>query len=53
MNVKRWTICLVRSHRWTNISYGDHDDSGFFQRCLTCDYENHKGAGVRPTGGAF
>ena len=50
MNIKRWTICLLRDHKWNRIPYGDHDDSGFFVRCARCGHENHEGVGIRPTG---
>ena len=48
VNVKRWTICLVRGHRWHKVPYGSHEDTGFFVRCRTCGYENHNvGASAR------
>ncbi|MCW2711533.1 MAG: hypothetical protein JWQ67_2214 [Marmoricola sp.] len=50
MNARRWTVCLLRGHKWNRIPYGDHDDSGHFLRCRTCWFENHEGTGIRPTG---
>ncbi len=49
MNWKRWTVCLVRNHRWNKIAYGDHDDSGYFVRCRVCGHENHEGTSINPT----
>jgi hypothetical protein len=50
MNWKRWTICLLRGHKWNRIAYNPHDDSGHFLRCRVCSFENHEGASIRPTG---
>lgn len=48
---KRWTICLLQGHRWATVPYPNSEGStGRFLRCLRCGYENHKGAGPRPTG---
>ncbi len=38
---KRWTICPVAGHKWKKVSYGDHDDSGYFVRCGRCGHESH------------
>ena len=50
MSIKRWTVCLVRGHRWAKISYPGSEGSGYFARCRFCDYENHNLYSVRPTG---
>ena len=50
MNIKRWTLCLMRGHRWNTVSYPDSEGTGHFLRCRSCGYENHKGTSVRPTG---
>jgi leucyl aminopeptidase (aminopeptidase T) len=47
----RWTVCLVRNHKWAKRHYpGDGDEpGGFFLRCLRCDYEKHDiGTSVKP-----
>ncbi len=52
MSVKRWTLCLLRGHRWARIPYGGNDDGNtFFLRCRSCGFENHD-AGMlgRPSG---
>ena len=46
---KRWTICLLRGHKWNKVPYNEFDDSGFFLRCRICGHENHEGTSVRPT----
>ena len=53
MNVKRWTVCLVApgGHRWVTVPYSEHEDTGYFVRCLRCGHENHEGTSVRPTAG--
>ena len=55
MSIKRWTLCLIRGHRWARISYPGSEGApdAFFLRCMSCGYENHKGASVRPTGGGL
>ena len=51
MNVKRWTLCLLRGHRWARTAYpGADGPDAYFVRCTSCLYENHNGMGVRPTG---
>lgn len=52
MNKKRWTACLLRSHRWATVAYPAPKDeqAGYFIRCLRCGYENHKSGNFRPTG---
>ena len=54
MNVKRWTVCLLRGHRWGRIPYPGNDDGDeFFLRCTSCRYENHDAAMPgRPSGAA-
>ncbi len=45
MSLKRWTLCLLRGHRWARIPYGGNEDGDtFFLRCLTCGFENHDAA---------
>ena len=45
VSLKRWTLCLVRGHRWARIPYAGNDDGDvFFLRCLSCGYENHNAA---------
>ena len=52
MNVKRWTVCLLRSHRWATVPYPApaNEQAGYFIRCLRCRHENHKSGNFRPTG---
>jgi hypothetical protein len=51
MNVKRWTLCLLRGHRWARTPYPGTDSAdSFFVRCTSCHHENHNGMGVRATG---
>ncbi len=51
MNVKRWTLCLLRGHRWVRTPYPGSDSAdSFFVRCTSCHHENHNGMGVRATG---
>lgn len=51
MSLKRWTLCLLRGHRWNRISYPGSEGEGHYLRCRSCRYENHDaGIGVRPTG---
>ena len=52
MSIKRWTVCLVRGHRWARTPYLGSEGAPdvFFLRCMYCRFENHDGAGVRPTG---
>ena len=51
MNVKRWTLCLLRGHRWVKTPYpGSEGPESFFVRCTSCRHENHNGMGVRATG---
>lgn len=51
MSLQRWTICLVRGHRWTRIAYPGSEGTGIFLRCRTCRFENHDaGMIARPTG---
>ena len=44
MSLKRWTVCLLRGHRWARTPYPGGEDTGFFLRCLYCRYENHNAA---------
>ena len=51
--LKRWTVCLLRGHRWVTVAYPADNDGASdarFLRCTTCGHENHKGTSVRPTG---
>jgi hypothetical protein len=51
-NLKRFTICKVRNHKWAKISYQPHESgTAFFLRCQRCGKENHdvSAPGVRPT----
>jgi hypothetical protein len=53
MRVKRWTLCLMRGHRWARTPYpeAEGEQTAYFLRCMSCKYENHNaGMGVRPTG---
>jgi len=50
MNLTRWTLCLLRGHRWVTVPYPGSEGTGYFLRCTSCRYENHKGTSVRPTG---
>ena len=51
MSVKRWTVCLLRGHRWAKTPYAGSDTAdAFFVRCRYCGFENHNGPSVRPTG---
>ena len=46
MNSKRWTVCLLRSHKWAKVPYpavGD-ERTGTFLRCTRCGHENHEPA---------
>jgi hypothetical protein len=43
MNAKRWTVCLLRGHKWNRI---DQDDSGHFIRCRTCWFTSTEGIGI-------
>jgi len=45
VNVKRWTLCLVRGHHWARVPYPGNDEGDqFFLRCMSCRYENHNAA---------
>ncbi len=52
MSLKRWTLCLLRGHKWARIPYGGNDDGDtFFLRCRVCGFENHNAAMPgRPSG---
>ena len=51
MSVKRWTLCLLRGHRWARIAYEGSDGAGSFLRCRSCGYENHNAEMLgRPSG---
>ena len=51
MNLKRWTLCLLRGHRWARTPYEGSEGSEYFVRCLACRYENHNAAMPgRPSG---
>jgi hypothetical protein len=50
MNLKRWTLCLLRGHRWARTPYPDSEGTSYFVRCTSCGHENHTGAFVHPTG---
>jgi len=52
LNAKRWTLCLIRGHRWARTPYAGNDDGDqFFLRCTSCRYENHNAAMPgRPSG---
>ncbi len=50
MNLKRWTLCLVRGHRWLRTPYPESAGQSYFVRCRSCGFENHNGMGVRATG---
>ena len=50
MNVKRWTLCLMRGHRWATTPYPDSEGASYFLRCMSCRFENHNGTSIRPTG---
>jgi hypothetical protein len=52
VNAKRWTLCLIRGHRWARTPYAGNDDGDqFFLRCTSCRYENHNAAMPgRPSG---
>jgi hypothetical protein len=53
MSLKRWTLCLLRGHRWARTPYEGSDGDEYFVRCMTCGYENHNAAMPgRPMGGA-
>jgi hypothetical protein len=42
MSVKRWTLCLMRGHRWARTPYeGNTDGDTYFIRCMVCGFENH------------
>jgi hypothetical protein len=41
MSVKRWTLCLLRGHRWARIPYPGSEGAGYYIRCLSCGFENH------------
>jgi hypothetical protein len=47
--LKRWTLCLVMGHKWTNVPY-PRADGATFLKCSRCGHENHSGQSVRPTG---
>ncbi len=49
VNLKRWSICLVRGHKWLRVPYDSHEDTGYFVRCRVCGHENHD-VYHRPTG---
>jgi len=44
MSVKRWTLCLLRGHRWARIPYEGSEGTAYFIRCQSCRYENHHAA---------
>ena len=51
-NLKRFTVCKVRSHKWARITYPPGDDGetpGTFLRCQRCGKEDHD-AGTIPPG---
>ena len=50
MNIKRWTLCLMRGHRWARTPYPGSEGTGYFVRCLSCRYENHNTGTLRATG---
>ena len=50
MSIKRWTVCLLRGHRWARTPYPGSEGSGYFVRCRYCKYENHNDYSVRATG---
>ena len=41
VNLERWTICLIRGHKWDKVPYVGHEDTGSFLRCGACSYERH------------
>ena len=43
MSVKRWTLCLLRGHRWGRVPYNTDGDA-YYIRCISCGYENHNAA---------
>lgn len=47
-NLKRFTVCKVRGHKWVKVVYprgADGETPGHFMRCQRCGKENH-GAGT-------
>jgi hypothetical protein len=52
MNIERWTLCLAGGPGWARTLYPDSEGApdAYFLRCVSCGYENHNGASVRPTG---
>ena len=51
MSLKRWTLCLLRGHRWARTPYPGSEGAGYFIRCMSCGFENHDAAMPgRPSG---
>jgi hypothetical protein len=44
MSLKRWTLCLLRGHRWARTAYPDSEGTAYFVRCTACGHENHNAA---------
>jgi len=50
MSLRRWTVCLLRGHKWMTMTYPDSDGEGHYLKCRVCTFENHHGTSIRPTG---
>jgi hypothetical protein len=50
MNLKRWTLCLLRGHPMGHDSLSGQRGHRLLPPVQACRYENHNGTSVRPTG---
>lgn len=55
-NLKRLTVCALRSHQWVRVPYPPDAEgavTGHFLRCQRCGKENHDAGAVPRSGYGF